>query len=189
LPFAYYARLSKADQATYRASDAVPALRLPDPAALRPDVAGLREALQRDDAAAVARVSQRLADALCAMLDVEAPEVEVLAVRPSAEWGELHGLYTPDDDGVSRIRLWMRTARHARVVAFRTYLRTLLHELCHHLDLAVLGLAWSFHTEGFFKRESSVFRQLVPEASRKPRANRADGDARGPEATRKPRPS
>jgi hypothetical protein len=36
LPFAYYARLSKPDQATYRASDVVPALRLTDPAVLRP---------------------------------------------------------------------------------------------------------------------------------------------------------
>jgi hypothetical protein len=56
----------------------------------------------------------------------------------------------------------MRTARHGRVVAFRTFLRTLLHELCHHLDLEVLGLGESFHTEGFFRRESSLFRQLVP---------------------------
>jgi hypothetical protein len=57
----------------------------------------------------------------------------------------------------------MRTVRHRRVVAFRTFLRTLLHELCHHLDYVHLGLADSYHTEGFFKRESSLFRQLVPE--------------------------
>jgi hypothetical protein len=59
LPFAYYARLSKPDQATYRASDAVPALRLTDPAALRPDVDALRAALVRDDAAEVARFFKR----------------------------------------------------------------------------------------------------------------------------------
>jgi hypothetical protein len=59
----------------------------------------------------------------------------------------------------------MRTACHARVVAFRTFLRTLLHELCHHLDFEALGLSRSFHTEGFFKRESSLFRQLVPSAA------------------------
>jgi hypothetical protein len=35
----------------------------------------------------------------------------------------------------------MRTAAHKRVVAFRTFLRTLLHELCHHLDYEWLGLA------------------------------------------------
>ena len=58
----------------------------------------------------------------------------------------------------------MRTARHRRVVAFRTFLRTLLHEIGHHVDYELLRLADSFHTEGFFKRESSLFRQLVPEA-------------------------
>ena len=56
----------------------------------------------------------------------------------------------------------MRTARHRRVVAFRTFLRTLLHELCHHIDFELLGFAESFHTRGFFQRESSLFRQLVP---------------------------
>jgi hypothetical protein len=56
----------------------------------------------------------------------------------------------------------MRTARHKRVVAFRTFLRTLLHELGHHLDYELLKLADSFHTEGFFQRESSLFRQIVP---------------------------
>jgi hypothetical protein len=59
------------------------------------------------------------------------------------------------------IRVWMRTAQHKRVVAFRTFLRTLLHELCHHLDYELLKLEDSFHTEGFFKRESSLFKQLV----------------------------
>jgi hypothetical protein len=55
----------------------------------------------------------------------------------------------------------MRTAQHKRTVAFRTFLRTLLHELCHHLDYELLKLEDSFHTEGFFKRESSLFKQLV----------------------------
>jgi hypothetical protein len=33
----------------------------------------------------------------------------------------------------------------------------------HHLDYTLLRLPDSFHTEGFFKRESSLFRQLVPD--------------------------
>jgi len=60
----------------------------------------------------------------------------------------------------------MRTARQKRVVAFRTYLRTLLHEVGHHVDYAGLRLADSFHTEGFYKRESSLFYQLVPDGRR-----------------------
>jgi hypothetical protein len=58
----------------------------------------------------------------------------------------------------------MRTLRYKRVVAFRTFLRTLLHEVCHHLDYTLLALADSFHTQGFFNRESSLFKQLVPDA-------------------------
>jgi hypothetical protein len=64
---------------------------------------------------------------------------------------------------VPKIQLWMRTAKQRRVVAFRTYLRTLLHEVGHHVDYAHLRLRDSYHTEGFYKRESSLFHQLVPE--------------------------
>ena len=53
--------------------------------------------------------------------------------------------------------------RCRQVVKFRTFLRTLLHELCHHLDYELLDLADSFHTEGFYKRESSLLRQLLSE--------------------------
>jgi hypothetical protein len=56
----------------------------------------------------------------------------------------------------------MRTAKHKRVVAFKSYLRTLLHEICHHLDYELYQFPETFHTEGFYNRESSLFRQLVP---------------------------
>src|SRR5207245_5265764 len=49
-------------------------------------------------------------------------------------------------------------------VAFRSYLRTLLHEVGHHVDYTGLRLPESYHTQGFYKRESSLFHQLVPEA-------------------------
>ncbi|MEK7221411.1 MAG: hypothetical protein AAB253_09470 [candidate division NC10 bacterium] len=35
--------------------------------------------------------------------------------------------------------------------------------MCHHLDYELLDLADSFHTEGFYKRESSLLRQLLSE--------------------------
>jgi hypothetical protein len=71
----------------------------------------------------------------------------------------------------------MRTAKQKRVVAFRTFLRTLLHEVGHHIDYALLRLPDSYHTEGFYKRESSLFYQLVPrtEAPRAQGADRATG--------------
>jgi hypothetical protein len=54
----------------------------------------------------------------------------------------------------------MLTAKRGQVVAFKTFLRTLLHEICHHLDYAYLKLDDSFHTDGFYKRESSLFYQI-----------------------------
>ena len=77
--------------------------------------------------------------------------VKVLSRRPRARDGELHGLYTWEDGQRPVIEVWMRTAEHRRVVAFRTFLRTLLHEVCHHLDYTLLGLTETFHTEGFFQ--------------------------------------
>jgi hypothetical protein len=49
-------------------------------------------------------------------------------------------------------------------VKFRTFLRTFVHELVHHLDVTGLGLPDSFHAAGFFRRESSLVRQLLGEA-------------------------
>ena len=76
---------------------------------------------------------------------------------------ELHGLYEPISDKVKQaeISVWMRTAKRKQVVAFKTYMRTLFHELCHHFDYELYKLEDSFHTEGFFKRESSLYKQLV----------------------------
>jgi hypothetical protein len=163
MPFSYYDRLSSRDRAVYRESDAVTSVTLPRPEVLHSLVAELREALAREDRPAVEAAAGRLALGLVRLLGVPPVALSVLAVRPSSSWGELHGLYTREAGRSPRIQLWMRTARHKRVVAFRTFLRTLLHEVGHHLDYELLRLRESFHTEGFFKRESSLFRQLVPE--------------------------
>ena len=163
MAFSYYDRLSSRGQAIYRKSDATTSLELPQAERLRPLVEELHEALQRDERRAVETAASRLGAGLAHHLGLPPVTIDVLAVRPSAGWGELHGLYTRDAGGPARIQLWMRTARHRRVVAFRTFLRTLLHEIGHHVDYELLRLADSYHTEGFFKRESSLFRQLVPE--------------------------
>ncbi|AEI64378.1 hypothetical protein [Corallococcus macrosporus] len=172
MPFAYYDTLTPAQQRVYRMSDSVSALRLREPRTLEPLVSALREALATGRQADTERATARLSDALCERLDVFPPRLEVLEVRPSSTTGELHGMYTLERGRRPHIQLWMRTAKHARVVAFRTFLRTLLHELGHHLDFLVLELPASFHTEGFFQREASLFHQLVPRPAR-PRRSRA----------------
>lgn len=163
MPFAYYARLSRSRQAIYRKSDSITELRLLCPRDLQPLVHELGAALASENRQLTQAASERLIRALTEALAIPPVRVEVLAARPHAGWGELHGLYTADRGQMPKIQLWMRTAKQRRVVAFRTYLRTLLHEVGHHIDYTLLRLRDSLHTEGFYKRESSLFHQLVPE--------------------------
>jgi hypothetical protein len=165
MPFAYYARLTRAQQRVYRQSDAIGVVPLADAAGLRPPVEALRAALGTGDRARAERGAQALVDGLTGALRVPPMRVEVKGVRPARKWGELHGLYTPGERGRRPlVSLWMRTAQRGQVVSFRTFLRTLVHEVCHHLDYELLRLADSFHTQGFYRRESSLMRQLTGEA-------------------------
>jgi hypothetical protein len=161
--FGYYERLTRAQQRIYRQSDAVTSLTLPGAAGLHVHVAALDATLASEDRPAVQAASQILFTGLTRAFGIGPCRVEVLAARPHGHWGELQGLYTTDRR-LPRVQLWMRTARQRRVVAFRTFLRTLLHEFGHHIDYRYLRLADSFHTQGFYQRESSLFHQLVPEA-------------------------
>lgn len=166
MPYAYFARLSRANKSIYRQSDAIDRIALNDAASLRPLVQRLERALALENRAKVEAAARPLCEALIADVGAARLTVKVLAARPSHDWGELHGLYEPTEGRRrARVTVWMRTARHKKIVAFRTFLRTILHEVCHHLDYEVLGLDDSFHTEGFFKRESSLFHQLLPAAS------------------------
>jgi hypothetical protein len=163
--YAYYDRLSSRDKAIYRRSDEVTSVVLPRAPSLHGLVGDLREGLRLDERRKVQAAAARLALGMTSSLEVPPVDLDVLAVRPSSSWGELHGLYTRVPGRTPQIQLWMRTVRQKRVVAFRTFLRTLLHEVGHHLDYELLRLPESFHTEGFFRRESSLFKQLVPEAA------------------------
>src|SRR5438876_7416915 len=163
MPFAYFERLTRRQQAIYLQSDAIATLPLRHPERLRPLVTELGRALDSGDRRLTESATQLLATALARALGVPPVRVKVLAARPHARWGELHGLYeTAGRRGEPPlITLWMRTARRKRVVAFRTFLRTLLHEMGHHLDYTLLRLGDSLHTQGFYQRESHLFHQLV----------------------------
>ena len=127
------------------------------------------------------KASQDLIDALVAGFRVPPIRVRVLATRPADGGGELHGLYEPEDGSTpARISVWMRTAQRRQVVAFRTFLRTLIHELCHHLDYELFGLPETFHTEGFYKRESTLAAALFAQA------DACDATAAGGKASAEP---
>ncbi len=166
MPFAYYDSLSARNKDTYRKSDGIHRVPLNAPEILRPIVGPVRTALENADRRRVQNAVQRLVTAMVDDLGAPPVRVKVLTTRPSHDWGELQGLYEPEEDGdPALVTVWMRTAAHKRVVAFKTFLRTVLHELCHHLDYEWFDLDESFHTEGFFKRESHLFHQIAGDAS------------------------
>ena len=84
--------------------------------------------------------------------------VRVLAARPlrTRERGtfELFGDYAPDS---MLIRVWMRTAVRKEVTSFGTFLSTLCHEFCHHLDVEKFGFVDSWHTRGFYERAGVLY--------------------------------
>ena len=162
MPFGYYKRLNSTQKRIYDASDRILRIDLPSPDLVRPGIQDLIQSLIDDERHRVEWAGQGIADSMLRSLRVPPVRIAVQAVRPSNSRGELHGLYDPTRRGVApTISLWMRTAQRQQVVAFRTFFRTFLHEICHHLDYHLLGLRDSFHTQGFYKRESSLFHQLV----------------------------
>jgi hypothetical protein len=162
MPFAYFDKLSAARKVVYLRSDAIERIALPPGPALTHVVAQIEDELQAERRKQVEVAAQALLSDLTQRLKVPPVRVKVLTVRPSGNWGELHGLYEPEEDGVSAlITVWMRTVARKQVVAFRTFLRTLLHELCHHLDYELYKFPETFHTQGFYKRESNLMAQLA----------------------------
>ena len=162
--FAYYSRLSRKDKAIYRRSDSIQSVKLLVSAELKNTVIELESSLDKESRPACENAASKLLNSLAAQLQVPPLRVRVLASRPSNETEELHGLYEPVDGRKhARISVWMRTARKKKIVAFRSFFRTLLHEFCHHLDYEYFLLLESFHTEGFFKRESDLLKQLLAE--------------------------
>lgn len=105
---------------------------------------------------------RRPCDALLAQLSTfyQVPDcdIRVLAARPlrvRENWtSELFGDYTPD---TMLIRVWMRTAVRKEITSFGTFLSTLCHEFCHHLDFQKFGFSDSWHTRGFYERAGALY--------------------------------
>lgn len=163
MPYSYYRRLPASSKKIYRASDKIEEVDLKDSQFLLPFVRDVQAALQSKQKANVLHASQALTNQITLQLKIPPIKVKVLTSRPHNNYGELHGLYEPVSrkTKVAEISVWMLTAKRKQVVAFKTYMRTLFHEICHHLDYEYYKLEDSFHTEGFFKRESSLYSQLV----------------------------
>ncbi len=180
-------RLSRPQRAIYDRSNAIPSIPLRVSPRLARAVSLLPVALageysdEAERRRKVTKVSQVICDEICRVKRVSSLRVIVKGVRPIEDSSEYHGLYVSEGQS-HEITVWMYTAKRRQVVAPRTLLRTLLHEVVHHLDYTKLDLEESFHTDGFFKRESSLVRQLERAAKKgsgaAPRrlSTRADGN-------------
>jgi len=175
MPFAYFDRLSPARKAVYLRSDAIERVTLPAGPPLTHIVQQIEEELRAERRKEVEAAARVLLSELVRRLKVPPVRVKVLTVRPSGNWGELHGLYEPEEEGTTAlITVWMRTVARKQVVAFRTFLRTLLHELCHHLDYELYKFPETFHTQGFYKRESNLMSQLAGNGEKPARLSPAE---------------
>ena len=159
---AFFYRLAPRDQKVYLRSDAIDAFNLMAGPNTLPLAGALIAALEGGSVTATARAAQDLVTELCRLLGARSVPIEVKGVRPRNARGELHGIFYPD---APRIVLWTRTALRHDVVKPKTFLRTLMHELAHYFDYALLRLGNSYHTRGFFKRESFLVRAIFPSDS------------------------
>jgi hypothetical protein len=84
--------------------------------------------------------------------------IRVLAARPRRvrEYSttELFGDYHPS---TMLIRVWTKTAVRKEITSFGTFLSTLCHEFCHHLDFHRFGFRDSWHTRGFYERAGTLY--------------------------------
>jgi hypothetical protein len=157
---AFFYKLPLRSQRCYLSSDSITKFEGFAPgAATKSRLADLQAALQSGTLRDVQDGASALMAEMCGEFGVPFIRVEVRGVRPHNARGELHGLFRLSKP--PEIVLWMRTAQRHEVVKPRTFLRTLLHELCHYLDYSLLRLEDSFHTMGFFKRESFLVRTLI----------------------------
>jgi hypothetical protein len=132
MPFAYYSNLSKNNRLVYRKSDSIEFMPVDNAEVLHIEVRALEQALKDENRKGVQSFSRLLVNSLAGNFEIPLLNIRVLACRPANDVEELHGLYEPSEGWKkARITVWMKTASRKKVVAFRSFLRTLLHELCH----------------------------------------------------------
>ncbi len=147
-----------AEKDQYLRSDAMRNIKLPPAEPARTIALKIKQALANDDRKGLQTACKEMLIALSAAYDVAPPTVKVLAARPlktTDNWvWETFGDYDPE---TTQIRLWMRTAVQKKATSYGTFLSTLCHEFCHHLDMVSLDLPDTFHTRGFYERTASIY--------------------------------
>jgi len=146
----------KKNKTSFAQSDRLNTLALPTDDRLRRISAALEAAMKTGKTKDVLRVSQMFLDAAAAFYQVKPCSVRVFAARPlrvrERSTTELFGDYHLE---TSLIRVWLKTAVRKEVTSFGTFLSTLCHEFCHHLDFQRFPDSW--HTRGFYERTATLY--------------------------------
>jgi hypothetical protein len=148
--------------AEFLASDRLGALELPSDNRLVLQAKSIELALENGRSAALRCACLECLTVASEFYGVPGPAVRVLAARPlrgrESGWAtELFGDYTPQR---MLIRVWMKTALRKKVTSTGTFLSTLCHEFCHHLDYQHFGFRDSPHTRGFYKRTATLYHHM-----------------------------
>ena len=144
--------------ADFRESDRIGTLDLPQDARLPDIVKTIEPAMKSDQMSAVRGACAEFLQSASLFYQVPDCTIRVLAAIPlriREQWTtELFGDYDPE---AMLIRVWMRTAVRKDVTSFGTFLSTLCHEFCHHLDYRMFGFPDSWHTRGFYERTAELY--------------------------------
>ena len=76
------------------------------------------------------------------------------------ESGRLRSIDLPADGRLCTtmlIRVWMKTVVRKEITSSGSFLSTLCHQFCHHLDFHEFKFRDSWHTRGFYERASILY--------------------------------
>jgi len=139
-------------------SDRLITLPLPPDNRLPRIAGGIESAMRAGRIAEIGQASGEFLNAACDFFQVSRLSIRVLAARPlrvrEYSTTELFGDYHPQ---TTLIRVWTRTAVRKEITSFGTFLSTLCHEFCHHLDFERFGFRDSWHTRGFYERTAALY--------------------------------
>lgn len=148
----------KTNSAGFLESDRIKTLDLPQDGRLPTITKSIDSAMKSDTSADVRLACSEFLAVASEFYKVPPCGIRVLAARPlrvREHWtSELFGDYSSE---TMLIRVWMRTAVRKEITSFGTFLSTLCHEFCHHLDFQRFGFRDSWHTRGFYERAAALY--------------------------------
>jgi hypothetical protein len=148
----------KAHRAGFLESDRIKTLDVPQDGCMLTIAKSIGLAMRAGKSADVCRACAHFLATSSRFYNVPDCGIRVLAARPlrvREHWtSELFGDYSPE---TMLIRVSMRTAVRKEITSFGTFLSTLCHEFCHHLDFQKFGLRDSWHTRGFYERAAALY--------------------------------